>query len=359
MEVDCANGVGAVSLRAISPLLSELLDIEIHNDGSEGELNKDCGADFVKLMQNAPKGVSYTENDHCYTIDGDADRILFFYSENHRSKKEVPNCLVRPSFPASLNKTSSKHNFSTFRYGDKISCLLASYIRRLLDEAEMNIEVGVVQTAYANGSSTSYLQDQGVEVVCVPTGVKHLHAAAEKMDIGIYFEANGHGTVLFSNKALASINKEADQCDSLKGHRTPMQKLQNLTALINQACGDAVTNILVIEALLRDNRWMVCDWDGLYTDLPYRQLKVAVADRSLIKTFDAERQVSEPEGLQTQIDDLVAQYMPGARCFVRPSGTENCVRVHAECKTQRDADALSMAVGQLVFDCTEKLRSKL
>ena len=30
-------------------------------------------------MQNAPQGVHYSENEHCYTIDGDADRSLFFF----------------------------------------------------------------------------------------------------------------------------------------------------------------------------------------------------------------------------------------------------------------------------------------
>lgn len=34
-----------------------------------------------------------------------------------------------------------------------------------------------------------------VPVACVPTGVKHLHHKALDYDIGIYFEANGHGTV--------------------------------------------------------------------------------------------------------------------------------------------------------------------
>jgi len=36
---------------------------------------------------------------------------------------------------------------------------------------------------------------KGLPVVCVPTGVKHLHHAAMQFDIGVYFEANGHGTV--------------------------------------------------------------------------------------------------------------------------------------------------------------------
>ena len=36
---------------------------------------------------------------------------------------------------------------------------------------------------------------QKVAVACVATGVKHLHHAACDYDIGVYFEANGHGTV--------------------------------------------------------------------------------------------------------------------------------------------------------------------
>lgn len=31
------------------------------------------------------------------------------------------------------------------------------------------------------------------------TGVKHLHPEAKKCDVGVYFEANGHGTVRLIN----------------------------------------------------------------------------------------------------------------------------------------------------------------
>lgn len=30
---------------------------------------------------------------------------------------------------------------------------------------------------------------------CTKTGVKHLHHVAQEFDVGVYFEANGHGTV--------------------------------------------------------------------------------------------------------------------------------------------------------------------
>lgn len=91
--------------------------------------------------------------------------------------------------------------------GDKIAGLAAMFIMDLVKSAGVNsINVGVVQTAYANGSSTQYLTKQlQVPVSCVSTGVKHLHHEAEKYDVGVYFEANGHGTVLFSPEALNTI----------------------------------------------------------------------------------------------------------------------------------------------------------
>ena len=46
---------------------------------------------------------------------------------------------------------------------------------------------------------------QNVPVACTSTGVKHLHHKALDFDIGVYFEANGHGTVVYSDSAQDSI----------------------------------------------------------------------------------------------------------------------------------------------------------
>lgn len=40
----------------------------------------------------------------------------------------------------------------------------------------------------------------------------------------------------------------------------------------------------------------------------------------------------------------------GIRCFVRPSGTEDVVRIYAEAATQRDADDLCLKAMQTVHD---------
>lgn len=53
----------------------------------------------------------------------------------------------------------------------------------------------------------------------------------------------------------------------------------------------------------------------------------------MIDTTDAERRALTPAGLQDSIDALVKKYKQ-ARAFVRPSGTEDVVRVYAEADTQ-------------------------
>lgn len=58
-----------------------------------------------------------------------------------------------------------------------------------------------------------------------------------------------------------------------------------------------------------------------------------MADRRVIDTTDAERQAVSPAGLQDAIDVLVKKYQK-SRAFVRPSGTEDVVRVYSEADTQ-------------------------
>ena len=136
--------------------------------------------------------------------------------------------------------------------------------------------------------------------------------------------------------------------------KTPAQKqaitqLAALTDLINQTVGDAISDMLLVEAILTSRQWSFEEWDQAYTDLPNRLVKVVVSDRHIFKTTNAERQLVEPAGLQTEIDALVAKYSNG-RSFVRASGTEDAVRVYAEAATRAETDDLAFKVAQLVYD---------
>ena len=65
----------------------------------------------------------------------------------------------------------------------------------------------LVYTAYANSRATEYLQNNNVNIVCVPTGVKNAEPVVHQYTIGANDEPNGHGTICIKwdklNKALA------------------------------------------------------------------------------------------------------------------------------------------------------------
>ncbi|CAG0889483.1 unnamed protein product, partial [Darwinula stevensoni] len=317
---DCANGVGALKMKELAPKISSFLTIEIRNAG-EGRLNHSCGADFVKVQHRAPVGISAEHTGRCVSIDGDADRVVYFYHDN-----------------------DGKFHLLD---GDKIATLIAAYLKELINDCGLSLRLGLVQTAYANGSSTIYIQEKlGVPVSCVPTGVKYLHHKALEYDIGVYFEANGHGTVVFSKEAEAQILSAAEK--STGPGIEAATRLRNSLELINQSVGDALSDFLLVETILAFKDWSPSDWDAAYTDLPSQQVKVHVADRTVITTTDAERKCVTPDGLQSAITEVANRHGKLARAFVRPSGTEDVVRVYAEASTWSEAKELANEVAALV-----------
>lgn len=280
-----------------------------------------CGADFVKTNQRAPPSPQAAPLARCASLDGDADRIVYYFVDSD----------------------------GTFRLldGDRIASLAAAFIGEVARNANLSekLKIGVVQTAYANGASTDYVtQHLKLPVVCTPTGVKHLHHAATKFDVGVYFEANGHGTVLFSEQARKTLATHEPQSPA---QHTALETLRALTNLINQTVGDALSDLLLVEVILAHKSWSPKEWDLTYTDLPNRLVPVEVADRNIFKTVDAERKLESPLGVQAQIDALVGKYKHG-RAFARASGTEDAMRVYAEAATRGEADDLAQKVAGIV-----------
>ena len=213
------------------------------------------------------------------------------------------------------------------------------------------VSIGIVQTAYANGASTDYMRGAlALPTAIAKTGVKFVHAAAAAYDIGVYIEANGHGTVLFHPAFLARLETAvAGPADAALGTAAAAAALARLLAVsrvVNQAVGDALSDALLIEAVLTLKGWSVRDWDALYEDLPSRQAKLAVPDRAAFVPVADETRLAAPADVQAAVDARVAA-TPRGRAFVRPSGTEDVVRFYAEAATQDAADALC---AQLVDD---------
>jgi len=326
LVIDCANGVGAIAMKEILEYLPDFPVTLANTDVFvPGVLNNQCGADFVKTKQALPpslNGILKPGHRGC-ALDGDADRLMYFY----------------------LDEKGGFHMLD----GDKISALISGYFveKVKLCGFKEPPRVGVVQTAYANGASTKYMQKaKGLPLVCVSTGVKHLHHAAEKFGVGVYFEANGHGTVLFSPNTLDTIHNHEPQTPTQEDNTNDLKALVDL---INSTVGDAISDMLLVEVILNHLRYDARAWDSLYTDLPNKLVKVNIKNRADFQTEDAERRLTQPADLQKMVDAQVAKY-PDGRGFIRPSGTEDAVRVYAEAASKVECEQLANYLAGWTYD---------
>jgi phosphoacetylglucosamine mutase len=148
--VDCANGVGATALETLSKHIGDVLPFHPMNTDTTtpGALNSNCGADYVKTKQALPPsiaeaGVLKKDNVRGCSFDGDADRIVFYYLAEGKGFRLLD--------------------------GDKIAVMVALFLRDLVAKAKLEdeIRVGVVQTAYANGSSTKYIKSVSTAFSCL------------------------------------------------------------------------------------------------------------------------------------------------------------------------------------------------
>lgn len=320
--VDCANGVGRMAIEAMQPLLAGVLELDARN--LHGQVNAECGAEHVQKLQCPPANMGAQDvpaMQACASFDGDADRIVLFY----------------------FDRSGTFHLLD----GDKIACLLAGFVTKLLGTLGIDgVSCGVVQTAYANGRSTMHLERKlAAHTMCVPTGVKHLHHASQtSFEVAVYFEANGHGTVLFNRGFHERI--AAAKPDMTPEQLSALDTLMAFVKVANQAVGDALSDLLMVLCALRGSGWSIEEWDAIYADLPSKQVAVRVAEplRASIVTTNAERQTTAPEGLQAEIDAAVRAAGDDARAFVRPSGTEPVVRIYAEAATRDATDALAAQI---------------
>jgi len=331
LVIDCADGVGAQKLKLLGDAVEPYgltFDLRNRGDAADSSLNDGCGSDYVQKMKAPPKRGDFgslKSGTRCVSVDGDADRLIYF-------------------------ETREDGDVDLFD-GDQIAVLIATHLNELVESAApflTDVTVGVVQTAYANGASTRHLVETlGSAPVCVPTGVKHLHHAAEQLDIGVYFESNGHGTALFAEttkKKIEDATVEALVQRSMP-HVKALLALAHCQRCINPAVGDAMSGILLVEGILR--RLKTTKLPRPYADLPSRQTKIVVPDRTKIKTEDAERRVREPKSLQDAIDEALrarAATDASVRAFVRPSGTEDCVRLYVEGEQVESVDVLTARI---------------
>ena len=224
MVLDCANGVGALPMERIKESIESHIDIGLVNTATDNPLvlNEGCGAEFVhkegKLPSQFPDDDSVVKG---ASFDGDADRLIYYFRRDD-GKIDIID-------------------------GDKQFSYLMMYVKELLFALNIQNEVShvLVNTAYANSKALSFINDQKINTVMVPTGVKNAHPVVQRYVIGANDEPNGHGTICVKWEEL-------DRALQGKEDRLEAKKLRAFLNITNIYVGDAIANLLMIEAVLRD-----------------------------------------------------------------------------------------------------------
>jgi len=281
--VDCANGIGAKVMQELEPNSSIILI----NDSWKTPtlLNVDCSSDYVCTHTKMPINSEPTDFLLRASLDGDADRLIFYYTE--KGALRILN-------------------------GDYVSALIMTYLSKILIDTKETIRIGFIHTGYTNGACIDYIHSlefpHNVQVtnVCTATGIKHLHAEAIKYDVGVYFEQNGHGNVHFSSS-------------------NPI--LDTMSNLFHPNIGDGVIDLFASLYILQNLEWDVQDWYNMYTEKHSVLSKISVENKNVYKSNADETSLIEPKEVQDCINQLCKS---GYRSFIRASGTEDIVRLFVE-----------------------------
>jgi len=199
--VDCANGVGAPVMQKLlsQPAFAKLgaaLRLVCVDTAAKSQLNLHCGADYVQIQKKFPDELAKPRGGPdpyrvYWSLDGDADRLVSYY--------------LPPGGPAGVPSVID---------GAKFAVLAVEYISAQLAELGLSgvVRLGLVYTAFWNDAAVEYVANKLPEVamVCTGTGVKFLEAEARKFDIGVWWEPNGHGTVVCSEEAKKRIRDVAE-----------------------------------------------------------------------------------------------------------------------------------------------------
>jgi phosphoglucosamine mutase len=184
--------------------------------------------------------------------------------------------------------------------GDQILALCAISLRA----AGQLREDAVVATVMSNLGFHHAMRDAGISVITTAVGDRYVLEALRAKNLSLGGEQSGH--VVFTDAATT---------------------------------GDGLLTALHIMARMATTRSSLAELASVVHRLPQTLVNVHVADRVAVATSPI---------VAAAVDEAAALLGDGGRILLRPSGTEQLVRVMVEAETQHDADALAAKVAAVV-----------
>ena len=321
--IDLSNGVASLYKNQIMSIFNNKenkfpLKIHLINDNNnEHELNINCGINSI-LEKKIPKNKKekYASIVKCASLSSDLDSIIYYIDEE-----------------------DGKNGIEIIK-GEKIIVLYAKMLDFLIDNFSKNLKIkynemikmGIITSKYSNGAFISYCENnlKNYKLSVTKTGINNIQKESKKFDISICYEYNGLGTIYISQDLSTKFGKLSSLIETSKDSQI-IELFQLFIALFNSITSDGVSNLLVIESIMKSMNLSIKDVYDFYNEIPYKIVDIKMKYSKFITNED-DSKIIEPKNMQIIIDELSNKYA-NSKIYVRPTGTEDYLRVYVESET--------------------------
>ena len=328
--IDLSNGVASLYKNQIMSIFNNKenkfpLKIHLINDNNnEHELNINCGINSIlekKIPKNKKEKCASIVK--CATLSSDLDSIIYYIDEEY-----------------------GKNGIEIIK-GEKIIVLYAKMLDFLIDNFSKNLKIkynemikmGIITSKYSNGAFISFCENnlKNYKLSVTKTGINNIQKESKKFDISICYEYNGLGTIYISQDLSTKFGKLSSLIETSKDSQI-IELFQLFIALFNSITSDGVSNLLVIESIMKSMNLSIKDVYDFYNEIPYKIVDIKMKYNKFITNED-DSKIIEPKNMQIIIDELSNKYA-NSKIYVRPTGTEDYLRVYVESETDDNCEKI-------------------
>ena len=331
--IDCSNGIASLYKNQIMSIFNNKennypLKLHLINDNNyERELNINCGINTIlekKLPKNKKEKCASIVK--CATLSSDLDSIIYYIDKGDLNEKSEIK-IIR---------------------GEKIIVLYAKMLDFLIDNFSKNLKIkyyemikmGIITSKYSNGAFISYCENnlKNYKLSLTKTGISNIQKESKNFDISICYEYNGQGTIYISQDLSTKFGKLSSLIETSKDSQI-IELFQLFIALFNSITSDGVSNLLVIESIMKLMNLSLQDVYDFYNEIPYKILDIKMKYNNKFITDEDDTKILEPKNIQKIIDEITHKYQK-SKIYVRPTGTEDCLRVYVESETDDNCEKI-------------------
>lgn len=167
------------------------------------------------------------------------------------------------------------------------------------------------------------------------TGVANISALVKNMDMGIFFESNGHGSIFVSQRAFDYFRE-----------KSPV--LYNFLKFFEHPVGDGFANLLAVEYILQECKAGADQWGEYFIQRAALLKKVSVKDLTQYKLDPVKPHLLERPEIVRHFSRVMMNDNPSCRIYIRPSGTEPVLRVYVEGETEKQAEEFMAKIEDVI-----------